>query len=125
MMTTPIIIWFLAPIFFGGAITFLGGYAIGKLVEYIITIKYLSVSNLRKDKKSFNTLNKRIRKGIDDPTTLRFSMKDFIVKEDGKIYTGNYHKGKVSNVAEVNYDTIDSDLNKRLNELDKGKLLLI
>lgn len=49
-----------------------------------------------------------------------------MVKEEGNIYTGKTDKkGNLTNVALIEYESIDYSLNKQLNELPDDKVLLI
>lgn len=131
MIVTPLIIWFLAPLVIGGVAGYLGGYALAKLVEYVIRIRHLSLKNLReqnqKKKKEFSKIIGENLNNQDKYNKISLSEeKQFISKEKGEIYSGNIDKeGNLTNVALIEYESIDSSLDKQLNELPNDKVLLI
>lgn len=129
-MITPLVIWFFAPLLIGGALGFGAGYALSKSVKHIIKIRHLTIENLKneKEKQEFlDSLNNTIKESLNNPEKSRtISIKNFIAKEEGIIYTGQASdKGKLSNVTQIDYDSIDYDLDKKLNELDSNTVLLI
>ncbi len=123
MIVTPLIIWFLAPLFLGGALGFLGGYALSKLVKHVIKVKHLN----KETAKQKDQLNDQIKENLEDNKKYnKFSMKDFLAKEDNEVYGGKIDTGgNLTEVTLIEYDTIDYSLNRQLDELDEDKVLLI
>ena len=127
MIVTPLIFWFFTPLVVSGIAGFLGGYALAKLVEYVRKVKHLNRESAKQvitPSGLSNTIGKNLK---DESTFNRVSKKkQFLAKEDNKVYTGNIdQKGNLTNVAQIEYDTIDDSLNKELDDLDDDNVLLI
>lgn len=113
MIATPLIIWFIVPFLIGGAIGFGAGFVLAKLVRYV-----LKVRDLRKTKQANEELNRQIKNNFNSNNCKLINLKDFIAKEDGGVYVGkiNSKTEEITDVGKVEYESIDLDLNKKLEK---------
>jgi|SRR5690554_5578003 len=113
MIATPLIIWFIAPFLIGGVIGFGAVFVLEKLVSYAVKVKHL-----RKTKQANEELNRQIKNNFNSNNYNSVNLKDFIAKEDGVVYVGkiNSKTEEITDVGKVEYESIDLDLNKKLEK---------
>lgn len=120
MIPTPLIIWFLPLLFIGGVAAVASGLALCNLVQHRRKKKQLNCQEIKE-------LNREIENNFNSNNYSTVNLKDFVAKEDGIVYSGKYDTKttNLTNVLQIDYETIDNDLNRELNNLDDDKVLLI